>query len=124
MNSMPTRTLPPARAASLLLLTLASLGTAAAQISFNREIRPILSDNCFACHGPDRNARMAGLRLDRRDEALKPTATGATPLVPGDPERSALIQRILAPDPARRMPPEGPQLGGEELRAVLEELVR
>src|SRR5580765_8314665 len=64
------------------------------RISFNRDVRPIMSDTCFRCHGPDRNARMAGLRLDIRDEALKPTASGAVPIVPGDVERSAIVQRI------------------------------
>ncbi|MEX2264755.1 MAG: PSD1 and planctomycete cytochrome C domain-containing protein [Bryobacteraceae bacterium] len=75
-----------------------------AQVSFNRDIRPIMSDTCFRCHGPDKNARMAGLRLDIRDEALKTTMTGITPIVPGDPDRSAIVQRVFATD-ARIMPP-------------------
>jgi hypothetical protein len=79
---------------------------ASGQISFNREIRPIMADTCFQCHGPDGNARMAGFRLDIREEALKPAPTGATPIVPGDAERSAIIQRIFSPDPARVMPPK------------------
>jgi hypothetical protein len=49
---------------------------------------------------------MAGMRLDRSEEALKPTASGAIPIVPGDPDKSAIIQRIFAPDPAHRMPPQ------------------
>jgi hypothetical protein len=73
-------------------------------VSFNRDIRPIFSDTCFRCHGPDRNARMAGLRLDIREQALQPTATGVTPIVPGDPDGSAILQRIFATD-ARIMPP-------------------
>src|SRR5215831_3911175 len=75
-----------------------------AQVRFNRDIRPIMAETCFRCHGPDRNARMAGMRLDIRDEALKATASGIVPIVPGDPERSAIIQRIFATN-ARAMPP-------------------
>src|SRR6478752_2766525 len=76
-----------------------------AQVRFNRDIRPIMADTCFRCHGPDKNARMAGMRLDIRDEALKPTKSGVTPIVPGDPEHSAIVQRVLATNPARIMPP-------------------
>src|SRR5271169_1306922 len=76
-----------------------------AEVSFNRDIRPIMADTCFRCHGPDKNARMAGMRLDIREEALKPTANHVTPIVPGDPEHSAIIQRIFAANPARIMPP-------------------
>src|SRR5215475_11099929 len=67
-----------------------------AQVRFNRDIRPIMAETCFRCHGPDKSSRMAGMRLDLRTEALKPTARGATPIVPGDPEKSAIIQRIFA----------------------------
>jgi hypothetical protein len=87
------------------MLVLAAPGGRAAEVSFNRDIRPIMSDTCFRCHGPDKNARMMGLRLDIREEALKRTATGVIPIVPGDPDNSAIIQRIFATDPARRMPP-------------------
>jgi hypothetical protein len=79
--------------------------TLPAAVSFNRDIRPIFADTCYRCHGPDKSARMMNLRLDIREEALKPTLTGVTPIVPGEPERSAIIQRVFAPDPARRMPP-------------------
>src|ERR1700737_996799 len=75
------------------------------RVSFNRDIRPIMSDTCFRCHGPDKNSRMAGMRLDIRDEALKPTATGVTPIVPGDPDHSAIVARVFAANPARVMPP-------------------
>src|SRR5579862_9954024 len=95
------------RAVSTLWL-LASLTLFAADsgpVSFNRDIRPIMSDTCFRCHGPDKGARMAGLRLDIREEALKPKKSG-TPIVPGDPDHSLIIQRIFETSPARIMPPE------------------
>ena len=72
----------------------------AAEIRFNRDIRPILSENCFQCHGPDQNARQANLRLDREEEAV---TAGA--IKPGDPGNSKLVQRIRASNPARVMPP-------------------
>jgi len=78
--------------------------TAPQALSFNRDVRPIMSDSCFRCHGPDRNARMAGLRLDIRDEAIKPTRSGRTPIVPGDPDKSEIVARIFA-DGAKVMPP-------------------
>src|SRR6476620_11786952 len=77
-----------------------------AQVRFNRDIRPIMADTCFRCHGPDKNARMAGMRLDIRDEALTPTKSGVTPIVPGDPDRSAIVQRVFAAKPAKVMPPK------------------
>ena len=64
---------------------------------FQREIRPILSDNCFQCHGPDSAARQAGLRLDRRESALEARPNGA-PIVPGKSADSLLYQRISDPD--------------------------
>ncbi|MCU0961818.1 MAG: PSD1 and planctomycete cytochrome C domain-containing protein [Pirellulaceae bacterium] len=71
-----------------------------AQVEFNRDVRPILSDNCFYCHGPDANHREADLRLDIRDEALD---SGA--IVPEEPAESELIARIQEEDPDLRMPP-------------------
>ncbi|MCU0707799.1 MAG: DUF1553 domain-containing protein [Pirellula sp.] len=69
-------------------------------VQFNRDIRPILSDACFACHGPDSHARQAGLRLDSREEAI---ASGA--LVEGDAEASGVIARIVTDDLDEIMPP-------------------
>lgn len=73
-------------------------------VKFNRDIRPIMSDTCFRCHGPDKKARVTDFRLDIRDEALKPTKSGATPIVPGDPDKSAIVQRVFATG-AKIMPP-------------------
>ena len=79
--------------------------SAAAKLDFQREIRPILAENCFQCHGPDSAARMANLRLDRKDSALELRKNGA-PVVPGKPADSLLYQRISALAAPRRMPPE------------------
>lgn len=72
----------------------------AKKVQFNRDVRPILSDNCFYCHGPDNKTRQADLRLDN-EEGLK----GEKLLVPGSPEKSELYLRLLATDPEQRMPP-------------------
>ncbi len=77
---------------------------APAAIDFSREIRPILSENCFFCHGPDEKKREAGLRLDE-EAAAKASNDGVSAVVPGDPEKSALIQRIVSTDPDEVMPP-------------------
>lgn len=73
-------------------------------VSFNRDIRPILSDTCFHCHGFDPNTREAGLRLDLREAAIVETEDGVLPIVPGDPDRSEIILRIFDEDDP--MPPE------------------
>src|SRR5579862_9903458 len=86
------------------LFSMGLMGAEADRVSFNRDIRPIMSDTCFRCHGPDKNSRMAGMRLDIRAEAVKPLQDGLTPIVPGDPEKSAIIQRVFAKD-TRVMPP-------------------
>ncbi len=70
----------------------------AAEIDFNRDVRPILSDKCFQCHGPDADAREADLRLDQRKDAL-------AAIEPGDPAASELFARIVHDDPDLRMPP-------------------
>jgi mono/diheme cytochrome c family protein len=79
----------------------------AAAIDFNRDIRPILSDNCFTCHGPDGENRKGGLRLDVRADALKPAKSGAAAIVAGKPAQSELIKRVvLSADDDDVMPPE------------------
>lgn len=88
-----------------LLLALGSLVPASAEpISFSRQIRPILSENCFFCHGPDEAKREAGLRLDD-ETAAKSDNAGTVAIVPGNPAKSALLQRILSSDPEDVMPP-------------------
>src|SRR3954469_10807779 len=69
-------------------------------ISYNLDIRPILSENCFYCHGPDPNKRKAKMRLDIREEALKHEA-----FVPAQPDKSELVRRVFATDPEDLMPP-------------------
>ncbi len=69
-------------------------------VNFNRDIRPILSDKCFACHGLDKNSRKADLRLDQRDTAIEMKA-----IVPGHADESALIERIFSTDEDSVMPP-------------------
>lgn len=87
-------------AATAAFLTMASSATRAQSIDFNRDIRPILSENCFYCHGQDGNKRQADLRLDQRDPAV---AAGA--IVPGDIAKSSIVVRIRSDDPEQMMPP-------------------
>ena len=68
--------------------------------TYNKSIRPILAENCFACHGPDSAARKAGLRLDQREVAIEMSA-----IAPGEPDASEMIRRILSGDPDEVMPP-------------------
>src|SRR5687767_11154333 len=70
------------------------------RLSFNRDIRPILSENCFHCHGADAAQRQAELRLDEREVALE---LGA--IAPGEPDASSLVERITSDDPELKMPP-------------------
>jgi hypothetical protein len=92
-----------------LVLNIAVAGFAAEKpIDFNRDVRPILSDNCFACHGPDDKRRVAGLRLDT-EEGLFADRGSYKIVVAGDPAKSRLLSRISAADKATRMPP--PQAG-------------
>lgn len=91
-------------------LLLVSWGTslAAAQgptVEFNRDIRPILSNNCFVCHGPDNNLRKAKLRLDTDKDAAG-VRGGASVIVPGKPQESELYRRLITHEESERMPPK------------------
>src|SRR5881394_1872101 len=66
-------------------------------IDFNRDIRPIFSENCFACHGPDEKKRKAGLRFDVKEDVFKKLDSGSTAVVPGKPQQSQLFKVISLP---------------------------
>ena len=90
-----------------LLTQAASLGAQPAgdrPVEFNRDIRPILSDNCYTCHGPDAARRLTRLRFDV-EAAAKQDLGGRFAIVPGDRARSEMLRRVAADEPARRMPP-------------------
>src|SRR2546422_6792870 len=106
---------------ALLALGLAMSGrpaaTAAPKVDFARDIQPIISARCFQCHGPDDSSRKGKLRLDLRDDALRPRKDGSTPIQPGNLAASTLITRITSTDPDEVMPPpkEGPPLKPEQI---------
>jgi len=75
------------------------------KVSFNRDIRPILSDNCFNCHGPDTAKRKAGLHFGSRESATRPLESGHTAIVPGDPASSRMLAVLTTEDADDRMPP-------------------
>ena len=76
-----------------------------AKLSFNQTIQPILSENCYACHGPDPGARKAGLRLDRGEFAFAPHEKFGPAILRGNPDKSPLVRRIESSNPKERMPP-------------------
>lgn len=97
------------------------------KISYNYHVRPILSDKCFKCHGPDQNKLEAGLRLDLPEFAFAPLkeTKGAFALVPGKPEESELFKRVSSTDPAYIMPTPESHLGAlsEEEIAILKKWI-
>lgn len=99
--------LNPIQSWSFLLAGISVLvpaGAAATDIKYNRDIRPILSENCFPCHGTDSASRKAGLRLDHFETATNKLDDGVFAIVPGSPDKSELIRRIYATDDDH-MPP-------------------
>ncbi|MBM3831727.1 MAG: DUF1549 domain-containing protein [Verrucomicrobia bacterium] len=87
-----------------LVWCLGLTAVAVESVDYNRDIRPILSANCFACHGPDENARKAKLRLDQ-SEAAKAQREGGPAIVPGDAGKREVVRRITSTDPDEVMPP-------------------
>jgi hypothetical protein len=105
------------------LLGAAALAVRAAdRVDFNRDVRPILSDNCFTCHGPDEKTLKARLRLDVRDSALAPARSGERAIVPGNPDASELVKRLVTTDEDDHMPPA--ETGKKVTPAQLETLRR
>ena len=77
------------------------------RVDYNFHVKPLLSDRCYACHGPDENARQSDLKLHTQEGALfTPLQSGGRAIIPGKPGRSGLMKRIVSNDPAYRMPPE------------------
>ena len=95
---------------------------AAERVDFNREVRPILADRCFSCHGPDAGQRPTSMRLDEERGAFGELVRGGHPIVRGDPDASVLLQRVTSGDPARRMPPA--YAGHEALAAAEIDVLR
>ena len=105
-----------------LVMTLAAFQNARGEtpLEYNRDIRPILADKCFACHGPDSAARKADLRLDQRDAAIEMSA-----ITPEEPDESEMIRRILSDDADEVMPPpESKKTVTAEERRVLSRWIR
>ncbi len=99
----------------------APASAAGAAVSFNRDIRPILAENCFACHGPDKSKRKGKLGLNTSEDAQRPLANGdGAAVVPGDLTASLLIARIRTTDADDHMPPSksGKQLSGQQVELL------
>ncbi|HEX4049891.1 MAG TPA: DUF1549 domain-containing protein [Steroidobacteraceae bacterium] len=112
----------PSEVAARLAKLTAGLKPITGTIDFNEQIRPIMSEGCFACHGPDANMRKAGLRLDYADpaEAPLPDNPSGHAVVPGHPEQSEIIARITSSDPKERMPHGAPALKPQQIQMIAE----
>ena len=82
----------------LILLFICSVSIAERKLEFNRDIRPILSDACFHCHGPDEKERKGGLRLDLKSYAYKAGKSGLEAIIGGNADESEIISRIHLPE--------------------------
>lgn len=87
------------------VLSLHCFEKANAAVDFNRDVRPILSENCFYCHGQDSNHRKGNLRLDQRESAVNPAESGEIAIVPGQPQQSSLVSHIFSTEKDALMPP-------------------
>jgi hypothetical protein len=123
LSTMIGRLLWGARTSLLGLLlfgTVARAETASPSVDFDRQVRPILSNHCFQCHGPDANERQAELRLDIRDEAIRPAESGKPAIVPGKASDSTLVRRVMSKDRRFVMPPpKANKPLSEEQKAIL-----
>ena len=95
-------------------------GSDEAPVDFDRQIRPILADKCYACHGPDEASREGGFRIDRKESAIAEADSGSQPIVPGDAMASEVFVRLITDDEDLRMPPEdsGKSLTPAEIELV------
>ena len=109
----------PMRTCLLFAVAVLSAGGRAAPVDFTRQVLPILSENCYACHGPDAENAQGGLRLDRRELALKGGDNGNA-IVPGDPDVSLILERVGHEDPDTVMPPpdKKPRLTPEQIATL------
>src|SRR5436309_1472805 len=98
---MPTRF----SSAMLLVLFAGQVAWGAPPVGYQRDVQPIFAEHCARCHGVDQADRKGGLRLDRRENALKGGDSGVAAIVPGDPDESEIIRRVTSDDPTERMPP-------------------
>jgi len=104
----------------LVLLAFSPRLDAAPPVNFNRDIRPLLSDACFQCHGPDEQQRKGGLRLDLANWAQAKGDSGAMAVVPSRPAESELLARLRSTDAGEQMPPPN---SGKKLTAAQIELI-
>ena len=90
------------------------------KVDFNRDVRPILSANCYACHGPDKNKRKSGLRLDEKEGAFKKLKSDGFAIVSGKPNESVLLQRLITQDDEEHMPPKksGKELSVAQIKTL------
>ncbi len=110
--------------ATLFLGLLTQVHAAGPKVEYQRDVRPILSDRCFKCHGPDVEKRKSGLRLDVREDAMKPAKSGDCAIVPGKTAESELVARILSTDDKEIMPPpEMKKPLSDEQKALLKQWI-
>ena len=109
----------------MVLAILAAGGTRVLAVApehpdFEHDVQPILSDNCYACHGPDESNREGGFRLDQKSSAIAEADSGTPPIVPGDAESSEVFVRLITDDEDLRMPPtdSGKQMTKEQIQLI------